>query len=818
MSSQLFEISNLVCTYNQESNDVLVVDKLNLYKGEIVFFLGASGTGKSTLLETLGLMNNTAKKGEIKFETDDAQHDLVSVWNKESTDRIAIRKEHFGFIFQNTNLMNNLTAEENIVLSGLIKEDASIDSFDDDATRLLEKIKLKGAGFDRTAFPNNLSGGQRQRLAFARALISKSTVIFGDEPTGNLDDATAAQLMSFLQEEIKSQNKSALIVSHDKELALEFADRIVVISKEENRPEGFIKEENIIVRQEWLDDRQAAIKKISDHYKGATEKASESVQKGKRYNLKEQFKGLYFSKEYEALMGQKKINLWLLLALFVLTFITIGLANGSLEYLDRKLNSPFVKWISVTIPANRASGDEDIVKKLNESYEYKKRYGYKNLIAYSKETIYVFNESSGEFNAVNGRTVIPEKDNDLLTSYILGEENLIRGLNTGYDDDKDFSFIVTKRFLKEFGYDPETATQVFIRFKDYLGQDENGKMKSIMFKIPVEIRSIVEEIPGRNDFICTQYFAEVWNNSRMETFNTQAKTNDIRIKVDGIKDNQLKKAQEQLDEFVQANFSGSDPLVDNFQNFTEGMQNGYYTVISFEPALSSYKIADSIYNQMIDLPALKSAKEVARIYDYSYVYNVQSTPSFDNYSINFFHLDSIRPFSDFLYERFNKQGESKMGKVELDMAKVKEKDNYVFMSNVTRTISVFLIFIGIVSSALLIFNMLKLHFSQIKSNIGTLNAIGLAFNTTYKLYLRIVVRFVLISLLISAILAFLIGSLIELYLSQVMVTELDLDYFELFSFRTLMFVIVTVAASVLVTMYTIKLYLKKSPGDLIYNR
>src|SRR6185295_19963175 len=111
----LFKITDLQCSYNGSKRPVLNIESLIIHRGKIVFLIGASGSGKSTLLETLGLMNNTLTKGEILFIPNDSEQFEYSIlWNKNQEYSIAsIRKKHFSFIFQNTNLMENFTAYEN---------------------------------------------------------------------------------------------------------------------------------------------------------------------------------------------------------------------------------------------------------------------------------------------------------------------------------------------------------------------------------------------------------------------------------------------------------------------------------------------------------------------------------------------------------------------------------------------------------------------------------------------------------------------------------------------------------------------------------
>lgn len=244
--NKLFEIADLRCSYDRNyregvSKVVLEIRDLVLPKGKKIFIVGESGIGKSTILEVLGLMNNTiVKSAGTKFHFFDNKGecvDLLGLWDKKSDDALSdFRLKHFNFIFQSTNLMRNFTAYENIALTRMLQGYSQKDSFAK-AAEVLADLGLGHIDEDRMA--NELSGGQQQRLAFARAILPDFTVLFGDEPTGNLDSDNAVKAMELLSNKLNElEGSSAIIVSHDMHLAVTFADLIIKIRKEESKVAG----------------------------------------------------------------------------------------------------------------------------------------------------------------------------------------------------------------------------------------------------------------------------------------------------------------------------------------------------------------------------------------------------------------------------------------------------------------------------------------------------------------------------------------------------------------------------------------------------
>jgi lipoprotein-releasing system ATP-binding protein len=195
-----------------ESIPVLAGLDLTLTRGESVSVVGASGSGKTTMIHVLGLLDHP-DAGSLHVDGED-------VLDASRVRRAALRNRHFGFVFQFYHLLNELTALENVVLPARIGAGWGTSSGDRDAWRdrareLLGRVGLSGRERHR---PNQLSGGERQRVAIARALMNRPAVLFCDEPTGNLDPRTSRGVQDMLFE-VGREARAVLLVTHDESFA-----------------------------------------------------------------------------------------------------------------------------------------------------------------------------------------------------------------------------------------------------------------------------------------------------------------------------------------------------------------------------------------------------------------------------------------------------------------------------------------------------------------------------------------------------------------------------------------------------------------------
>ena len=216
---------------------------IDIERGRYTAIMGPSGSGKSTLMHCLAGLDGVTD-GEVYIGD-------VALSGLSDRGLTSLRRDKVGFIFQQFNLLPTLTAVENITLP------LAIAGRKPDIDWLAEVVDTVGLGDRLTHRPSELSGGQQQRVACARALVAKPDVIFADEPTGNLDSRSSAEVLSFLQRSVRDFGQTIVMVTHDPNAA-SYADRVVFLA------DGKIVDEleeptadSVLERMKYLDGRAA---------------------------------------------------------------------------------------------------------------------------------------------------------------------------------------------------------------------------------------------------------------------------------------------------------------------------------------------------------------------------------------------------------------------------------------------------------------------------------------------------------------------------------------------------------------------------------
>ena len=212
----LIEIKNIIKEYQTGDTSFRALDdvSLSIKSGEFVAIMGASGSGKSTFMNMLGCLD--------KPTSGDYFLDKIDVMKLSSDELAQIRNLKLGFVFQGFNLISRTSALENVEMPMIYK---GIEPQE----RLLkakETLKIVGLEDRENHYPNQMSGGQQQRVAIARAIVNDAPIILADEPTGNLDTKTSAEVMEFFVKLNEQQKKTIILVTHETDIA-QYAKRVV---------------------------------------------------------------------------------------------------------------------------------------------------------------------------------------------------------------------------------------------------------------------------------------------------------------------------------------------------------------------------------------------------------------------------------------------------------------------------------------------------------------------------------------------------------------------------------------------------------------
>ena len=511
------------------------------------------------------------------------------------------------------------------------------------------------------------------------------------------------------------------------------------------------------------------------------------------------FNSVFLKKENRELIGKNFRNFWVIFTILTVTFLAIGFANGSLEYLGKKMKDPFVNWVDVKVPYAKINKILKIRAKLNKP-ETSDKFNINNVTGYNRGSVQIWDEEAKGTYRMFYRTVALD---DPILDNIESKENLVKGKGFNRSRDESMSqigFIVKAELLKTLHYKPD-APFIYMSFPE---TDTSYRL------IPIPIVGVVKNLPGMKDLISTQYFYWQRNYSfNGSIFNPHSDkklliyTTDDSLNVYNFRDT--------LEMFFIEQLNINTAIT--VQKNTDTYRGGYTIIVSFWPCPDNITQVDNYYTILEKSGLLKNLNEPIRLFNYeSRKYRIDDVGRYENIAVNFYNLDKVRSFAKYLKDKYELQ---------IDIAQVNAKENYNFITKLTRIISLILIAFSILSVCLFVSNLLKRHLESIKMNIGTLKAFGLSNKLLQEIYVKLVIKFVSVSIVVSFVLAWILGytglfrGVLYLFGDNL---EKGENYFKLFDVWTAVAVFLILIISILVIVSTAKKILRKTPGDLIYNR
>lgn len=496
------------------------------------------------------------------------------------------------------------------------------------------------------------------------------------------------------------------------------------------------------------------------------------------------FAKLFTYREGQEIHGRKSKNLIILSLMLFGTFLAIAVAVGGLEYLDYKMNDPFVKNLEISIPYEKSYMVEDFKIRLNEE-AVKDRFAYDTVLAHVDYPLLFLHHGFNEFRRVKGRSL---EHKDPINEQILSAENLIAG--RGFSSKKDIGFIVTEKLLREFEY---SKNALFMKIG--VSKEEEG-----YFSVPIPIVAVVKELPGLSDFAYTPFFYNAMTSGIDNPFNLYEQTRLVLFTADNVNKNVTSLKKEVQSFFKNHEIYGEmDPAVFTVKS-EETYKKGTCIHVTFDPEPESQEVLETMF---AELESIIGKSKLHHTYQFSFPMDYYKTIAYDKMSVNLRTLDQVRAFKDYMAKEFD---------LEVEMSKVKDKENFQAMSILTISISVLLFIFSIVSLVLFLFNLLKSHLEKVKMNIGTFKAFGLS-NKNIKSYYKIIVhRFFLKALIIAYIAVFVLSSAFVFFFFP------ELSYTQMLNTYVVLGIMLIWCVVELVFRSTTTRLLVNTPGDLIYGR
>jgi hypothetical protein len=503
---------------------------------------------------------------------------------------------------------------------------------------------------------------------------------------------------------------------------------------------------------------------------------------------------LFAQKEGKELLGNRFRNFWFLSGILFLTFLTIGFANGSLDYLEKKMSDPFVNWVSIAVPYGRNTDIPDVRKDLLKD-ENVEKFGVKTISGYFGLILQFKNYKTNNTFIANGRSIAHDSP---LLSHVFGKNNFLKG--KVHFEENSPGIIVTKGLLEKLSYDGRNP---FINMAFSIDEDSS-------LQVALPIISIVEEMPGLYEFAFTPFFFD----QRISTSHASPfridRQNDgsLNIFLSGHNISEVV-ADSLLKEFFTHNdYSNLMPMT-TLTKDTLKIVPGLSANISFYPYPDETEL--TLIFESINQSPLFQSYSIYRQYAFKFNH-IPVNEEFHYLSIHFEELNKIRNFRSYLVENHN---------LDIDMSLIESKENYSFISRLTRILSVILLAFSVLSLTIYTSNVFIRHIEKIKMNLGTFKAFGLDNRLLKRIYLSLILLFVFGGILFGMASATLVGKIgfIPLIL-KLLNYSLDLNYnfFSLNSIWTIFVVLIILFTLVVTLIFVTNKLLKKSPGDLIYNR
>lgn len=504
---------------------------------------------------------------------------------------------------------------------------------------------------------------------------------------------------------------------------------------------------------------------------------------------------LFLTKEYAELCGKRNFNLWVLTAIFCVSIFVIGFGSASMKYLSYKMDDPFINWVDINLDQQGRGWDKEDPQTFLKRKEVQERFRFvdpqPNFVHFRS---FCKKDGSGALQ-FDGRSIAAysyDQDSNMapnpILEKILDRSNVVERRDIPLNDN-DLGVIITAEMAKTLGYEESPAFVALWQAQDVEQCEMMGLGGGIGGNYPVwvPVVAIVHQLPGMNAFLFTsRYWREIYSN---DPFSPILDENNEELLL-----------------------CGSEKYLSEVKEKVEGY--GYETELA--PYMESWKPLFCLkvqtdgfgeertkrFNELVSRLSLDKTQYV-RIYNYRFANNEGGRSQYC--SVRMLSLDSIRSFAEEIHERCD---------IKLEMTNIEAKENFNFVQRMGVVLSGSIIVIVALFIMVFIYFMLQSHFQKIQRNIGTFKAFGVDNRTLDRIYIQIILKIVVLAFAIGGAAAALAAWLWSL----VSVIEDGFLWVDVIVWWNLLLFVLAVVAAVVASLLVSHRMLRKTPGDLIYDR
>lgn len=513
---------------------------------------------------------------------------------------------------------------------------------------------------------------------------------------------------------------------------------------------------------------------------------------------------LFVRREGKVVLGKHYSNLWLLCSVLFVTFLAIAFSNASLNYLDFKMNDPFINWVDIP---NQSGSDFTGFQRALSNDQLKQQFNYRGFQA-DKNAYMTFCTSNNETQNLNGRYF--EEINTPLVQKILEPDNVVDMCCIDQDklDNKSFGVIITEDALRnKLGYKDIPAYINYYAFCDSRAAEQFGVelMAGKFTAVPFPILAVVKQLPNSKDYIGTKFCIREIRERSMNLIHERYHTSLIYYVPEDV---DVDEFTQRLDAIASATTQATFSCMKSSEGYYEVPRMESFAKGEFVVLLYDYEDeVQFLENSEINKAILKefAPHGVIRIYEYM-EHSTTKEITNDYISVHFEQLDQVVDFQKYARENFD---------VDIDMSQINAKDNFNAVSIMANVLSWTMIIFAIVCIILFIVNLLQSYFQKVKRNLGTFKAFGISNRELISVYIFIMLATILASVTFSLAAAWLVEAF--MYIVGI---EKDggFGYLSLWSGKTFASIVIIVATSIYTVYMVMRNLLKDTPGDLIYDR